>query len=313
MMINYPILVIGFNRPLLLNNLLEHLSKIGVSKLYVSLDGPRDEQEALLCKQSYEVVKSYKHLFDLTILYRPYNLGCCLGVVSALDWFFNETDFGAVIEDDCLPKLEFFEFLSHVNENKHLLNIATMKLYTAHNPFDFNFSNQLANSVLIHGWATFSQVWTRIRKDYFQLKLPSIVNNVGLKRNLPQALFWWANSTRAKLGLVDTWDGIMNDQVWRLGFKTLIPKRNLVDNLGYGPLATHTKDTQESNQIRLPHDVLINNNLDFLLNTYYFKIRRKHIFTSIARAFFDYLKFFKRKKFEKLLKYDLSKRNIDLP
>lgn len=312
-MINYPVLVIGFNRPLLLNNLLAHLSKIGVSKLYVSLDGPRDERDALLCKQSFEVVKSYKYLFDLTVLYRPYNLGCCLGVVSALDWFFSETDFGAVIEDDCLPNIEFFEFLSHIEQDKYSFNIATMKLYTAHNPFDFNFSDQLASTVLIHGWATFSQVWARIRKDYFRLQLPSIVNNLGMKRTLPQAFYWWINSTRAKLGLVDTWDGIMNDQVWRLGFKTVIPERNLVDNLGYGPLATHTKDSNESNQIRLPRDVLVNHDIDFLLNTYYFKIGWKHVFTAITRAFLDYLKFFKRKKFEKLLKNDLSKRNIDFP
>jgi hypothetical protein len=188
-----------------------------------------------------------------------------------------------------------------------------MKLFTAHNPFDFNFSNQLVSSALIHGWATSSEVWTAIRKDYFKLRLPSIVNNTGLKRSLPQALYWWSNSTRAKLGCVDTWDGIMNDQVWRLGFNTLIPARNLVDNLGFGPLATHTKDAGGSNQIQLPHDVLVNNSLDFLLNTYYFQIRRKHIYTSIARTFFDYLRFFKRKKFEKLLSYDSSTRKIDLP
>jgi hypothetical protein len=312
-MTNIPVLVIGYNRPSLLQELLSHLNDIGVKKIYVALDGPKNEQDFLLCEQVYNLVKFNKHRFEIKILHRDYNLGCCLGVISALDWFFAEEDFGAIIEDDCFPKPGFFNFLNLAIENLAHMPASPMRIFSAHNPFDYNFSGQLSNLVLIHGWATYSLVWRKIREDYFKLKLPSFVNNSGEKRQIQQALFWWSNSTRAKLASVDTWDGILNDQVWRLGVKTLIPESNMVRNLGFGPSATHTKDKLQSNQIQLDSEILKYNDLNYLLNKFYFRIKRRHILTALIRISTDLIKLNKPKKFEKLLNQDFLMRKIELP
>ena len=312
-MIDIPVLVIGYNRPFLLQKLLAHLNVIGLSSVYIALDGPKNEQDQLLCDKSYDLIDTYKGKFKVKLLRRKQNLGCCLGVISALDWFFSEEDFGAIIEDDCFPDPGFFTFLDLARKNRVNSPSSQASIFTAHNPFDYNFSGQLSDLVLIHGWATSSYVWRKIRKDYFKLKLPSLVNHSGERRKLQQALYWWSNSTRAKLGLVDTWDGILNDQVWRLGFKTLIPESNLIKNLGFGPSATHTKDQNQSNQVVLSNQLLKSGDLNHLLNKFYFRIKRRHIVTALIRISMDLIRNNQPKKFEELLNQDFISRKIDLP
>jgi len=308
-----PVLVIGFNRPQLMQNLLDNIKVNGFKKLYVALDGPRNENDIVDCRKTYEIVQSQKENFDISLLSRTYNLGCCLGVISALDWFYGLNDFGIIIEDDCLPDPEFYEAVSTKIKDWTDSSSKNLELLTAHNPFEFNFQNKITRSVLIHGWATQSNVWRKIRKDFFKLALPSWKNSAGERRPISSAFYWWANSTRAKLGLVDTWDGIFADNSWRQGVSTVVPHRNLVRNLGYGPSGTHTKNIADSNLVKLPLKLLQNYPLNYLLDRYYFKIKTIHIVKSVLRIVLDLIMFPKVPKYEKRLIQDISNRLIELP
>lgn len=307
-----PVLIIGYNRPTLIKKLFSDLNSFDVKRVYVALDGPKNEQDQLLCEQSFESLYDYKNQFEIRVLLRDYNLGCCLGVISALDWFFSQEDFGAIIEDDCFPDYDFFEFLKSSYNNRAHLDKSQIQIYAAHNPFNFDFSGQSMSTVLIHGWASYAHVWRKIRKDYFKLRLPSYANLLGESRKFQEAFYWWSNSTRAKLGLIDTWDGILNDQVWRLGIKTLIPKKNMIRNLGFGTSATHTTREDQSNQVQLSTKILQEGNLDYLINHFYFRIRRRHILTALFRISSDVVMKKRHKNFEELLIQDLLLRKIIL-
>lgn len=308
-----PVLIIGFNRPQLMESLLENLKKNGVKNLYVSLDGPRNELDIADCRKTYEAVRSQQKYFELSLVSRKYNLGCCLGVISAVDWFFSFNDVGIIIEDDCLLDSEFFKIISTNIEESVDAYSKNLKILSAHNPFEFDFDDRVTKSALIHGWATNSLAWERIRKDFFKLTLPCWKNTVNKKRSISAAFYWWANSTRAKLGIVDTWDGIFAENAWRQGINTVIPHRNLVNNLGFGPSATHTKNVADSNLVKLPLHVLQNNTLDYLLDRYYFKIKSTHIVKALVRVVLDLLKIPALPKFEKRLIQDTSDRFIELP
>lgn len=312
-MSDIPVLVIGFNRPQFMQNLLDNLKDNGIKKLYVALDGPRNDNDIVHCRKTYEIVQSQNENFEIYILSRTYNLGCCLGVISALDWFFSVNDFGVIIEDDCLPDPEFYEIVSTKIKDWAGKSSTNLELLTAHNPFEFNFENKVTRSVLIHGWATDSNVWRKVRKDFFKLTLPSWKNSTNERRPISSAFYWWANSTRAKLGLIDTWDGIFADNSWRQGVSTIMPDRNLVRNLGYGPSGTHTKNITDSNLVKLPLKLLQNYPLDYLLDRYYFKIKKNHIVKSVLRVVLDIIKFPKAQLHEKRLIQDISDRLIELP
>ena len=310
-MLQVPVLVIGFNRPALVDNLLKHLKKIGVSRVYVSLDGPLSSLNRTDCDKTYEVVKSHRDNFDLTVLTRKYNLGCCLGVIAAIDWFFSVVDFGAIIEDDCFVDPDFFQIIADYASSNNQEPRENLRIFTAHNPFNFRFSECVSHTPLIHGWATGSNSWVKIRKNFFKLKLPSRTNNQKVRRTLAAALYWWANSTRARLGIIDTWDGMFADNSWRAGVKTVIPCKNLVDNLGFGPAATHTKDPSQSHKLDLPLSILESHTVDYLIDKFYFKIQKKHILTSLIRVFLDLAKFPSQPNFESMLQRDLSERVIE--
>ena len=103
-----PVLLMGFNRPDLLTRALESLREQGVQNLYVSLDGPRFEDEIGSCEECFKCVQQYRDSFQLKVLSRSSNLGCYLGVISNIDWFFSQVNFGIIIEDDCVVDEEFF-------------------------------------------------------------------------------------------------------------------------------------------------------------------------------------------------------------
>ena len=56
-MFNIPILVIGFNRPNLIGNLLAKLLELKACNLYIALDGPRNDEDAIKCEEVLKVVK----------------------------------------------------------------------------------------------------------------------------------------------------------------------------------------------------------------------------------------------------------------
>lgn len=310
-MFQHPVLVIGFNRPNLMNELLLILEKFGAIDLFVALDGPRNLKEKNLCEEVYQVIVSFQKNMNIRVLRRSYNLGCMLGVVSALDWFFEQNYFGVVLEDDCHPEQEFFDFITKFRNNKSVNDLKNIKIAAAHNPFDMKLNSQNTSAALIHGWATHSEVWTAIRKNYFKQNFPSIKNVSGNTRNLTNAMYWWANSTRAKIGVVDTWDGIFSEQAWRLGFQTLIPDRNLIKNVGFGVAATHTRDPNGSNLVSLSKQEAAASDLDDLLSKQYYKIGKRHLLTSSLRVIFEYYKIFHNRDFESVLSQDLSLRTIE--
>jgi hypothetical protein len=307
-----PVLVIGFNRPDLLQNLLTRLQELQVTEVYVSLDGPRNDLDIKSCDMCLEVAKRFITFFDTKILYRSYNLGCNLGVVSALDWFFSQVDFGVVIEDDCFPADDLLDQLNKFNQNKINYQKQQVFIATGHNPFLRIKQDSISKYMLIGAWATWAEVWKEVRLNYFKLSLPTTKNIISEKRNLIESVYWWVNSSRAKLGYLDTWDGIFNDKAWNLGFKCLIPENNLVTNFGFRSDGTHTKNNTETNLVNLNNDKYLEINIDKLLIKYYFKIKKYHIVTPVFRLIKDFSKFSKKKNFENILKWDVKNRTVIL-
>ena len=105
-----PVLIIGFNRPDLLQILINRLREINPRMVYLAVDGPRDNNP-----DDREKVSQVHACFELIdwdcekkSLFRTENLGCRHGVTASIDWFFSQQPFGIILEDDCIPAPEFF-------------------------------------------------------------------------------------------------------------------------------------------------------------------------------------------------------------
>ncbi len=302
-----PVLLMGFNRPEHIRNVMLKFIELGVRNLFVSLDGPRDPSDKINCIKTYEEVERLKNNFNLKIIHRQNNLGCCLGVVSALDWFYSQVDFGVIFEDDCMPTDDTFKFFQEFQSKTTVYNNLGISIASAHNPFGSLPDNTPTKHVFIHGWATSADVWHLIRTDFFKITRPYTKNKIGEKRTRPEAIFWWASATRGRLGKVDTWDGMFYDRVWKLGIKTLLPSNNLIQNIGFGRDSTHTfverKLTRQAPSIRL-----LAQNTDQYLQKYYFGIKSYHLLTPIFKILLDLIKVRKKIEFEDKLAQDRSQR-----
>ena len=131
-MSEYPtpdILFLVFNRPLLTQAVFDTIKKSRPSRIFIAADGPRknNESDAILCKKVRDVVNQVDWDCEIKTLFREENLGCRTAITSAIDWFFDHTDAGIILEDDCLPSESFFNFcaltLEKYKSNEKIMQI----------------------------------------------------------------------------------------------------------------------------------------------------------------------------------------------
>ena len=303
-----PVLLMGFNRPDLLTRALESLREKGVKNLYVSLDGPRFENEISSCEECFQCVQQYRESFDLKVLSRSSNLGCYLGVISNIDWFFSQVNFGIILEDDCIVDEEFFRRAQEYNDALELFLGYGVGMITAHNPFEATAGDLITEYSLIQGWAIAKETWGKVRSHILTISWPTI--RLDSQRSLWENLYWWSNATRAKLGGIDTWDGAFSYAMFSEGYKCSVPSRNLISNFGFGLAATHTRDPDGSILIPQAKRESLTGSTDNILRELYFGVKPHHVFSALVHVLYDFVRFDKRIDFKIKLDKDYESRLI---
>lgn len=298
-----PVLLIGFNRPDLIKNQLTLLASLNVKKIYVAIDGGRNSNEKLLCTESVDAAKNFQFNGIMYLKKRDYNLGCGLGVISALDWFYSLEEYGIVLEDDCVPSRDTFKYFE--KNLQKILDEPNLGMVSAHNACMETKTEICSSYIFINGWMTTREKYNKIREGLYKFRPPLRLKIPGPKWRIADAIYWWSTSTRVKLGRHDTWDSPFLENFSSLGYTCLIPQKNLIKNVGFGISASHTKD--ENGSIFLSTEsqptYVDQSNFDSIMRKNYFRIRSRHIVTPFYRIFKD---LFTRssKNFEEILKED---------
>lgn len=244
-MYNIPILVIAFNRPEPLRDLVAVLNRLNPVRVYLAQDGPRpdrnDETAIVAVRAQFNELQAP----EAKRLFRTENLGCKHAVSSAIDWFFSNEEQGIILEDDILPSLDFFffakELLLKYKDDDRVSMISGYNAYTrAHKlPGSYRFSSQIP----VWGWATWRRAWEHFDvsisdwpsyRSRFAIESSAWLNQDGLKN------FWLARMDEVYSGKIDTWDYQWTLSCWRNRGLCAVPNYNLVVNQGFGPEATHT-------------------------------------------------------------------------
>ncbi len=113
-----PVLVMAFNRPDHLAVLLRRLREVQPERLYVAIDGARTgrEGEQERVQQCRDLVATVDWPCDVHTLFQDSNLGCGLGVSTAISWFFANEERGIILEDDIIPDPSFFPYCAELLE-----------------------------------------------------------------------------------------------------------------------------------------------------------------------------------------------------
>ena len=293
-----PILVVGFRRSGNLRTLLDQAKSINAPRIYLALDGPRDSKDEFDTALCLEVAKEFQALNPglLKVKNSSINLGCAFSVIQACDWLFSQEDFAIVIEDDCLPELDFYNYIQDARPYFEKNNQALLICGTQFAPENITKGNwTLSSYPLIWGWATNSTKWNRMISLILE-------DHSALKTDIPlrEVSYWKAGSRRALGGFVDAWDTPLVFGMRCTGSLALLPGQNLVKNIGADEFATHTFEKslwierETSAYIRSNTTPELNVELDRWLKEYFYKIRLRHILSTQITSLLDKIGYNKR-------------------
>jgi len=242
-----PVLFIVFNRPDTTVKVFEVIKKVRPKKLYIVSDGPRQEKngEDHRVKQVRKIVTDVNGPCELKTLFREKNLGCKYSVSGGIDWFFKNEEQGIILEDDCLPHLDFFRYCEtlldyYCNNNKVLAISGTNILSKNKNDHDSYYFSKYFNC---WGWATWRTSWNQY--DCEISFWPSWKHSKNWLRRFAhkdEKKYWEKIFDLKYSKQIDTWDYQYLANIWKKKGLTVMPNTNLVSNIGFGNSATHTTD-----------------------------------------------------------------------
>lgn len=111
-----PVLFLCFNRPDNTRRVFESIRAVHPQKLYVAIDGPRENREDDRVKREevIGIVKNVDWECETHYLIHENNLGCSLSGFTAWRWFFEYEDKMLFIEDDGLGNESAFFFVQEM-------------------------------------------------------------------------------------------------------------------------------------------------------------------------------------------------------
>ena len=233
-----------FNRPDTTAQVFEAIRQAKPPRLYVAADGPREgrEGEAERVAKVRQIATAVDWPCEVKTLFRDKNLGCKFAVSSAITWFFEEEDQGIILEDDCLPSQSFFWFCeAMLNKYK---NDESIYVISGHNrlPEDICIKEDyvFCKYSSIWGWASWASVWKNydVGISTWPVVRKRLIKNIST--HIPTQRFWNNVFDKTYNREIDTWDYQLLFLMLSNSAMGILPRLNLVSNIGFGPDATHT-------------------------------------------------------------------------
>lgn len=240
------VLLCGFVRYDTISRVFAAVRSARPPRLYLATDGPRAGRV-----DDVENVKKVRSLADavdwdceVKTLFREENLGCRAAMSGAIDWFFRTEDSGIILEDDCLPGMDFFRFceelLDRYKDDDRVMMIGGTNFMP-----DISVASSYHFSRLgsIWGWATWRRAWEKYDEKMSGFER---LDGEGFFRDLATSLpartwlRWMYNRERKRDR--GSWAIPWNCSIWQENAVAVLPAVNLVRNIGFDLRGSNTVD-----------------------------------------------------------------------
>lgn len=249
---NIPILLITFNRPNHTRKVFEEIKKQQPKQLFVFQDGARNGNSI-----DTEKCKSVRAIFDeslnwecdLKTFYSGVNLGCGLGPTNAISWFFENVDYGIIIEDDAVPAQDFFQYaeelLIRYKTVDNVKAIGSMHIdKKKYGASSYYFSMMNRNLCV---WATWRRVWQDF--DYYMndVSVTQVKKSLKYYHASGKEISYWLdrfNEIKENRLNESSWDMQFLFSIWLKNGIGVCSNVNLSTNIGFDNEGTHTFDSK---------------------------------------------------------------------
>lgn len=236
------VLILFFNRPDHLRKVFDEVKKARPSRLFLYQDGPRGPHDLPGIEACRSVVSDIDWECDVQRMYQTQNYGCDPSEYISQKWAFSMADKCVVLEDDDVPSQSFFPFCKEMldryehDERVTLISGFNTDEVSEDVPYDYFFTSVFS----IWGWASWRRVIDKWDKDYafldnrYAMKcLSGIMRERSYCEDTLRACYDHRASGREYYETIFWSAMVMN------GGLAIMPKRNMINNLGATAGSTH--------------------------------------------------------------------------
>lgn len=261
-----PVLLIFFNRPSTFEQVFEKVREAKPKTLILAQDGARNEDDLPGIQACRNIAESVDWDCEVIKDYSEKNLGCGVRPYSAISNVLNRFERVIILEDDCIPSQSFFrycdELLVRYEDDDRIAYISGLNHFETWDCGNYDYFFSRAAS--IGAWATWKKKWIKyydynanaiedpyIRKLYLQQVGNKIVGEARIA-SLEKA--YKAKLTGEKLSYWDTQWGLAE---YTQNMLAIVPRLNLIHNIGVGADSTHAKTMKTTTWIKYKNIVFI--------------------------------------------------------
>lgn len=240
-----PILVTAWRRKSV-SKIINSISSYKPTKIYLACDGPIPNSKMqfdLVMETRKEIINSINWQCNIYKFFSEENKGLFRFNTEAISWFFENEEEGIILEDDNLPNPEFFNFCEILLERYR--NVPRVFSIRGSNTIDYypgeEVSYYFSKFIDTSGWASWRRAWTHYDPNiglWDKFKKSKISNSVFETKKEREFYIWFIDRLLEK-GVPDTWG-----QRWGIICRMqdalhIVPKYNLIKNLGLDGLGTN--------------------------------------------------------------------------
>src|SRR3989344_7185223 len=241
-----PVVLLAFNRPEKTQRVFNEIKKARPDKLFIVADGPRNGTDKSKCEAVRDIInRQIDWPCQVFKNYAERNLGCKVRISSGITWVFQNVEEAIFLEDDCVPDPSFFPFCQELLEkyrnNSRVMSVSGYNMAVRDSSFKSLNSYYFSNIGLILGWASWRRAWQYYDVNisrWLDIKksglLHKVLNNPPVVNHYEHLFDQYYRRT------VDSWDSQWFLTRWLKHGLSIVPKTNLVANIGFDAEGTHT-------------------------------------------------------------------------
>jgi hypothetical protein len=242
-----PVALLNFNRPQMTRQVFEIIRKIKPKRLLLIADGPRPDKpdDARLCAEVRAIFDEIDWDCEVSRRFSDTNLGSFKSNSTGLNWVFDTVEEAIIIEDDFLPSASFFPFCEELLEKYRYdqrVSVISANNFSSPPVEQENDSYYFSAYSLTWAWASWRRVWQQVDLTMSWWEIETIRNILKAVHSQPiEWQYWEKIYGRIRSGdLENAWDYQLVLSSFRYSQLCIVPRYNLITNIGYCADATHT-------------------------------------------------------------------------